>query len=332
MQLKQTPLVSIITPTLNAAKYLPHFLESLRQQTYPRKRLEILISDGGSTDDTRKIAKKYGAKIIDNPYIQAQPGVYVGMKKAKGELLITLPGDNIFVRPDALLTLVDVLSNKNIYAAFPKHASDSSDSLFTKYINTFTDPFNHFLYGYAANARTFHKVYKVLLHTTTYDVYDFTSSSIKPILGVTQGFIVRKEFVKHWEKKYDDIHPILFLINNRKRIAYVYSVDLLHHTVRDIGHFFRKQRWSVNNALRKHDYGLSLRMKSLTGAQHIKMYLYIPYGLSIVFPVLRSIWGFIKDGQILWLFHPVITLISVIAILYEYVLFYIGRNKEVSRL
>ncbi len=326
------PLVSIITPTLNAEKYLVYFFDCLSKQTYPKNKIEIVVADGGSTDKTIKIAKKYKAVVVDNPYVMAQPGVYVGMKHAKGELFIVLPGDNIFKDKNAIEKIVSVFKDKDMYAAFPKHDSVKDDSLFTKYINTFTDPFNHFLYGYAANARTFKKVYKVLENNKVYDVYDYKSSSVRPILGVTQGFTVRSDFIRIWREKNDDFIPVFKLIDKDKKIAYVHSVVLYHHTVKNLSHFFRKQMWTAKNALENKNYGVSIRRKLLPLAQKIKMYIFPLYAFSVILPIIRSIVGFIKDKEKIWLFHPVITFISATAVIYEYLLIKLGISKEVSRL
>jgi len=326
------PLVSIITPTLNAEKYLVYFFECLNKQTYPKNKIEIVIADGGSIDKTTKIAKRYKAIVVNNPYIMAQPGVYVGMKNARGELLMVLPGDNIFRQKDAIKKIVEVFNDKIIYAAFPRHVSSKNDSLFTKYINTFTDPFNHFLYGNAANARTFKKIYKILYHNNLYDVYDYKSYPIKPILGITQGFTVRKDFVKLWKDINDDIKPVYDLIEMNKKIAYVYSVDLYHHTVRNAEHFFRKQRWAAKNALEVKDYGVVSRRVNLSKDQKIRMYIFPVYALSIIFPLFRAILGYLSDRELIWFFHPIISFISASAIIYEWILHKLKLSKDVSRL
>ena len=63
---KTYPLISVVTPTLNAGKVLERELESIRIQNYPQDKIEIIIADGGSTDNTLEIAKKYGARIYAN--------------------------------------------------------------------------------------------------------------------------------------------------------------------------------------------------------------------------------------------------------------------------
>ncbi len=53
------PLVSVAVPTYNHAPFLTACLESVRAQTYPR--LELLVVDDGSTDDTLAIAERFAA-------------------------------------------------------------------------------------------------------------------------------------------------------------------------------------------------------------------------------------------------------------------------------
>ena len=66
-------ILSIITPTLNNQKDIKHFIESIKRQNFPKNKMEIVISDGGSVDETIKIAKKMGARVIKNPYVFAEP-------------------------------------------------------------------------------------------------------------------------------------------------------------------------------------------------------------------------------------------------------------------
>jgi glycosyltransferase involved in cell wall biosynthesis len=57
VNVNKEPLVSVITATLNASKYLREALNSILNQTY--QNIEVLIIDGGSTDDTKEIANMF---------------------------------------------------------------------------------------------------------------------------------------------------------------------------------------------------------------------------------------------------------------------------------
>jgi glycosyltransferase involved in cell wall biosynthesis len=68
------PLVSVIIPTLNAVRTLDAALESLRAQTFPADRLEIVVVDGGSQDGTVELAK-HAARADARIHVMVEPGL-----------------------------------------------------------------------------------------------------------------------------------------------------------------------------------------------------------------------------------------------------------------
>lgn len=323
------PLVSIIIPTKNASGQLKKCLEGIKRQTYDN--YEIIVSDGLSKDNTLEIARKYKARTVVNKKILAEPGVSLGFQNAKGEILIVLAVDNIFKEKEAIEVIVKVFNNKNIFAAFPKHDSAQNDTLWTKYINVFTDPFNHFVYGYAANARTFNKIFKTVVSNDVYDIYDFKSAKTKPILALAQGFSVRKEFINRKRNEMDDIAPVLELIKQGEQIAYLHSVGLYHHTINSMGQFVRKMRWTARNALLGKKFGINSRFSTLSKKQKVKMYLFPIYSLSFIFPCINALIHLIIDREKMWIFHPFIASLSGVSIVFEYVKIKLGLIGEVSK-
>jgi glycosyltransferase involved in cell wall biosynthesis len=88
----ETPLVSIIVPTFNSAKTLEATLKSISCQTYPN--IETIVVDNHSTDDTREIARRHGAKVyLKGPERAAQDNH--GVKKAHGKYVFITGGDMI---------------------------------------------------------------------------------------------------------------------------------------------------------------------------------------------------------------------------------------------
>lgn len=325
------PKISILTPTYNNQDMIVNFLETIKQQKYPKNRIELLILDGGSTDKTKELAKKYHVKIVHNPERLAEPAITLGMSLAKGDLMVVLAVDNFLNDPYSLKKFAEVFSDKKIYAAFPRHESTSSDTIYTKYINTFTDPYNHFVYGYAANARTFHRVYKTVEHNSIYDVYDYSTSPVRPMIAFAQGFMIRSNFRRKKRDAFDDIRPILDLLDQKKKMAYVHSVPLYHHTVHSLNHFIRKQRWATRNALERKKYGIVLRADQLSESQRQRIKLWPLYALSIVAPMAVSIHGFIRDKQKIWFFHPVACFLSAYASILEIIVYNTTHKQIVSR-
>ncbi|MCM8833252.1 MAG: glycosyltransferase [Candidatus Omnitrophica bacterium] len=92
------PLISVITVVLNGERYLEETIQSVINQTYPN--VEYIIIDGGSTDGTLDIIKKYEDKI-DYWVSEKDKGIYDAMNKgirvASGEGLLFLNAGDFFV-------------------------------------------------------------------------------------------------------------------------------------------------------------------------------------------------------------------------------------------
>ena len=77
--------VSVIVPVLNASKFVDEFLEAILKQTWDGKKMEIIIIDNGSVDDTVQKIKKYPVTLLVEAH---KKGPYaarnLGLKYAKG--------------------------------------------------------------------------------------------------------------------------------------------------------------------------------------------------------------------------------------------------------
>ncbi|OAI38664.1 hypothetical protein AYO38_02015 [bacterium SCGC AG-212-C10] len=93
------PLVSIVVPTLNEERYIAGLLASIEAQTYPGELIEVLIADGGSTDETRAMVKaaadasRLGSiYLVNNPERTTAHGLNAGAEAANGGVIIILGG------------------------------------------------------------------------------------------------------------------------------------------------------------------------------------------------------------------------------------------------
>lgn len=100
-------VLSIVIPTLNEEKYLPHLLGSLENQTF--KDFEILAADANSQDATRDIAASHDCQIVAGGRI-AQ-GRNAGTRQARGEYILFLDAD-VTVAPTFLEELISQLFRK----------------------------------------------------------------------------------------------------------------------------------------------------------------------------------------------------------------------------
>jgi len=128
------PSISIIIPTLNSTATLSKCLSSIHRQNYPKNKLEILIIDAFSTDNTINIAKKYQTKILKNPKKTAESGKAIGLKHAKGKLIAFIDSDNLLPNKNWLKTMVASFQDKQIIASEPiKFTYRPQDPPLTRY-------------------------------------------------------------------------------------------------------------------------------------------------------------------------------------------------------
>ncbi len=89
------PFVSIVMPCLNEEKYLEACLRSLRDQDYPKHRMEILVADGMSSDATREILARMAeedarVRLIDNPERLQAAGLNAAIRASRGDVIVRM--------------------------------------------------------------------------------------------------------------------------------------------------------------------------------------------------------------------------------------------------
>ena len=94
-------LVSIIIPCRNEEKFIAKCLDSVINQTYSKKGMEVLVVDGMSEDETREIIGEYTQrysfiKFLDNPKKIFAAACNVGVKNSKGDLIMIIGAHAIY--------------------------------------------------------------------------------------------------------------------------------------------------------------------------------------------------------------------------------------------
>jgi len=113
--LLDSPFVSIIMPVWNESRFIEESLGAVLAQDYPSDRMEVLLADGMSTDNTREIITRVAAsypdisvKIIDNPGRIASTGLNAALRESRGDVIIRVDG-HTFLEPDHVRQCVEVL-------------------------------------------------------------------------------------------------------------------------------------------------------------------------------------------------------------------------------
>lgn len=104
------PTISIVTPSLNQANFLEQAIRSVLSQEYPS--LEYIIIDGGSTDGSVEIIRKYEAQLaywVSEPDNGSYHAINKGFSISTGEIMAWLNSDDMYF-PWALKTVAGIMT------------------------------------------------------------------------------------------------------------------------------------------------------------------------------------------------------------------------------
>ena len=134
------PLVSIVTPSFNQGDYIEKTIKSVLEQDYPS--IEYLVVDGGSTDNTLDILRKYDKKIKwlskkDNGQTDA---INKGIRMTNGEIVAWLNSDDVYL-PGAIQKVVNCFHrNPDVKMVYGQsHFIDTTGKIVGQYP---TEPFD----------------------------------------------------------------------------------------------------------------------------------------------------------------------------------------------
>lgn len=123
-----TPLVSLITPSYNQGQFLEQTIHSVIKQDYPK--IEYLVIDGGSTDQSIEIIQKYGSRItywVSEPDKGQAEAINKGLALAKGEIIGWLNADDMLL-PGTIQLAVETFQKNPEVDVFYGHLERIDDN------------------------------------------------------------------------------------------------------------------------------------------------------------------------------------------------------------
>jgi glycosyltransferase involved in cell wall biosynthesis len=107
-----SPLITALITTYNYGQFLEQAINSILAQDFPPDKIQIVIVDDGSTDDTSERVKKYGSRIeyFYKPNGGQASALNFGFSKAHGEIIALLDADDLFL-PSKLSLVAEAFQN-----------------------------------------------------------------------------------------------------------------------------------------------------------------------------------------------------------------------------
>ena len=299
------PTISIVIPTYNEEINIEHCLRSIIKQNYPSIKIEIIVVDDDSTDNTIDIAKKFGAKILRNGKKNIEIGKSIGLQNSNNDLMLFMDADNILPSPDWLQRIVQpFLSDDKIAGAEPIYFQyNMNDSISNRYCSLFgiNDPVAFYL-GRRDRLMWIEEDWTLPGDITDHGDYymaRFTLQNI-PTLG-SIGFMSKRNllFKTNYKPYFFHMGATCELIEMGYDNFALMKMSIIHLHSKSIQHFIRKLKRNIDLYVRQ---------------RNVRKYEWVPNESSIFFtglkmssfiiPLFDSIKGYKKLNDIAWFLHP----------------------------
>lgn len=312
------PKVSFAFPVLNEEQSIERCLQSIRNQNYPAELLEIILADGGSTDKTIELAKKYNCIVINNPKKLAEPGGFLAHQKATGDIKVFFAADNALPHKNWIQEMAaPFIHDPDIYGAYTHIVPAPQDNSFNRYYSLLhVEPFTWFIYGQASHPGKFKNIYKISEKNENYIVFNLSVMN-HPLLAFAQGFCIRREFSRKKEYEHDDILPVIQMIGEGYKLAYVPTAGIYHYHLKGYMQYLKKFQSRIRNSLINKNAGFDIRYIYLSRLRKFKKYLWLLYGVTIIGPVFDSIRWYMRDNEKCWFWHMPASISLSYLIVYE---------------
>lgn len=318
--MEKFPPLSIIIVTLNSQRTLKECLQYIKEQSYPSLS-EVLIIDGGSTDDTLDIAKESGLpiKVIEGGYRDNQEARRaVGILKAKNEICAFIDSDNYILDKNWLKDMVSpLLEDKKIIASQTlRYAAPKNVTVLNRYFGLLgaADPVAYYLGKADRLSWAFDEwnlLGKVILQNNKYLVVEFSENNY-PTVGCNGIVFKRSILLKVASKDPKNyLHTDVFIDVGKlgyNKFAIVKN-EIFHNTAGNLWSFLKKRRKYMQlfhqelNKTRRH---LIFNPRKLS--EVFRLIVFIIFSITIIEPFLESIRGYIKKRDIAWFIHPLLCL------------------------
>ena len=325
---------SICIPTYNSAKTLRYTLKSISQQAYSRNDFEVMIIDGGSTDETMKIVKDFktlNIKVYDNARRLPEYAKSIGIQKAIGKYIIFMDSDESFASKTALV------SRRNAFVRHPEVNVLLADKLhYVKgygvaghYLNKCGDPFTYFMYRQRDGVlETFSK--NITKSEGKWNLLFFKENDKMPIADGGTTTVDLDYARENWSEELSNIDFACSIVNKvlseTRECLCIKDDDVLHRSRSTLKTYLSKIKFRIiNNVFAPNESGFSNRKIS----QSKKKYLFPLYTVSIILPIFDGIALSARHGKPSMMLHPLYCWYTTIQIA-KYMTLKLFKRKKIN--
>ncbi|HEQ98411.1 MAG TPA: glycosyltransferase family 2 protein [candidate division Zixibacteria bacterium] len=271
------PFITVVIPVYNEEKYIADTLGQIASQNYPRKRYEVLIIDGMSTDGTLQIAESVSCmfsnfEILKNGKRLSSSARNIGFKRARGEFIIVIDG-HVYIE------------NKNLFRDMVDIFSETGLDVLSR-PQPLTPPGNGFFQNAVAYARE-----SFIGHGANSTIY--TSNYAGPVDPSSSGAMYRKSIIHEvglFDESFDAAEDYEFnyriALNNKQ--SYISPKLTVYYYPRDdlLSLFKQMQRYGLGRGKMFNKYNEGLR----SGAIAPPMFFFTLLAMTILSLFIEQLW------------------------------------------
>lgn len=323
--MKNLPKISIVIVTLNNERTLGECLKRVAWQNYPRQLIDYVGIDGGSTDSTREIFKKYKFRVINSPIKRnAEAQRAVGLREAENNLIVSLDADNYLPSKNWLREMIEpFLDDEKIVHAYTMHYTyRPNDNISNRYFALFgiNDPIVYYI-GKPDRLSWVDRKWvlgNIIKETKNYYVVEL-SNDLLPTVGCNGVVYKRDLLLQHAKsdpKEFLHIDVFADLVEKGYNRFAIVKNDVIHDTAATLSMFFKKRTAFLLNYYFDQKRVIARRYFVYNPKKiedNIKLGLFILYTVTLIKPLWDSLRGFIRKRDVAWFLHPLVCLIFLYA-------------------
>lgn len=308
------PGLSIITVALNCEKMLEECYSRIAAQDYPKDKIELLLVDGGSTDGTRRVGERWGARVINGGYRDNQEARrYVGFRNASNEILVYIDSDNLITKKDWLARMVKpFMEDPGIVATQTlRYGYEKGLSVMNRYFALFgfNDPVAYYL-GKADRLAWYEDRWnllgEVVGENAEYYKVKFAPKTL-PTVGCN-GFLIRRRAFESLDCRPEDFFHIdvnYDVIKMGMTDFGIVKTEIVHATGDTFLKSIRKRMRYIG--IHHQKMGQTRRYKLFDSSNPkdlLNLLKFMFFACTFVEPFLRSLRGFLRIRDVAWFVHP----------------------------
>ncbi|HII67488.1 MAG TPA: glycosyltransferase [Thermococcaceae archaeon] len=315
---EELPSVTILIPARNEGLVIRDTLRAMANLDYPKDKLEVLLLDDGSTDDTAKIAEEVSKDYPFIKVIRVEGGgsgkSYVlnyGLKLAKGEVIAVYDADNR-PEPGALKDLVAMLSDETPAVTGKVKTMNWNRNILTRFICM------EYLYFQLAGQAGKSKFYKTAILPGT-------------------NFVIRKELLEElggWDEEAlaEDLELSFRIILTGKKIAYTPLAVTWEQEPESLRVWFRQRtRWAAGNVHTVKEYVKRFKEIPSWGLRFdlfLTLMVYYLLAMAVIVADVAFVALLLTSGSVTWFTWSVLGFVYLAFLLEIFAGLYDGKIKS----